>query len=317
MGVDVKDAVKVDACRRPTARSSRRMLFSKIVPNCKKLGLLDAGDGWLRERFTELGVIQFEDWVDTGEEYASSTRSPRTARPQPSPAVTRRPASARSRLIEPRRRAASARPSRRSRRWRDAADGRARRRVVGRDAARRATSHAGTPTDAVGGDCDRDRPFVASDATADRRRRSHSSCAVTSRRRRIARRSAACNAVRVDAVPALAIGARRRGRHRARIERSPRRWRSTIPGSPGDGCCVRRDARLRGRDAPRHRRRLSPDSDAATACAFPTAPTAAGSQRWSTQKGPPDAVGSTHSPPGIHRSRRATPTEAIRTSRRR
>jgi hypothetical protein len=32
--------------------------------------LLDAADGWLRQRFTELGVIQFEDWVDTGEEYA-------------------------------------------------------------------------------------------------------------------------------------------------------------------------------------------------------------------------------------------------------
>ena len=47
----------------------QKMLFSKIVPNCKKLGLLDADDGWLRERFTELGVIQFEDWVDTGEEY--------------------------------------------------------------------------------------------------------------------------------------------------------------------------------------------------------------------------------------------------------
>ena len=47
------------------------MLFSKIVPNCKKLGLLDAGDGWLRDRFTELGVIQFEDWVDTGEEYSA------------------------------------------------------------------------------------------------------------------------------------------------------------------------------------------------------------------------------------------------------
>ena len=47
------------------------MLFSKIVPNLKKLGLLDAGDGWLRTKFTELGVIQFEDWVDTGEEYAS------------------------------------------------------------------------------------------------------------------------------------------------------------------------------------------------------------------------------------------------------
>jgi hypothetical protein len=45
-------------------------LFSKIVPNCKKLGLLDAGDGWLRERFTEIGVIEYEDAMDTGEEYA-------------------------------------------------------------------------------------------------------------------------------------------------------------------------------------------------------------------------------------------------------
>ena len=45
------------------------MLFSKIVPNCKKLGLLDRNDEWLRRRFEELGVIQFEDWVDTGEEY--------------------------------------------------------------------------------------------------------------------------------------------------------------------------------------------------------------------------------------------------------
>ena len=47
----------------------QQLLFSKIVPNCKKLGLLDAGDGWLRERFVDLGVIQFEDWADTGEEY--------------------------------------------------------------------------------------------------------------------------------------------------------------------------------------------------------------------------------------------------------
>jgi hypothetical protein len=45
------------------------MLFAKIVPNCKKLGLLDAADGWLRKRFEEIGVIQFEDWADTGEEY--------------------------------------------------------------------------------------------------------------------------------------------------------------------------------------------------------------------------------------------------------
>jgi hypothetical protein len=45
------------------------MLFAKIVPNCRKLGLLDAADGWLRERFTELGVIGFENFADTGEEY--------------------------------------------------------------------------------------------------------------------------------------------------------------------------------------------------------------------------------------------------------
>ncbi len=49
----------------------QQMLFSKIVPNCKKLGLLDAGDGWLRTKFEEIGVIQFEDWVDTSMEYES------------------------------------------------------------------------------------------------------------------------------------------------------------------------------------------------------------------------------------------------------
>jgi hypothetical protein len=70
MGVDVKEAVKVvfNAPDRPIFQG---LLFSKIVPNCKKLGLLDAADGWLRQRFTELGVIQYEDWVDTGEEYTT------------------------------------------------------------------------------------------------------------------------------------------------------------------------------------------------------------------------------------------------------
>ena len=53
------------------------MLFSKIVPNCKKLGLLDAADGWLRDRFTEIGVIAFEDWADTGEEYDTLQAVPR------------------------------------------------------------------------------------------------------------------------------------------------------------------------------------------------------------------------------------------------
>ncbi len=44
------------------------LLFSKIVPNLKKLGLLDAADGWLRQKFTEMGAIAFEDWTDSTEE---------------------------------------------------------------------------------------------------------------------------------------------------------------------------------------------------------------------------------------------------------
>jgi hypothetical protein len=48
----------------------QRMLFAKIVPNCKKLGLLDGRDGWLRERFQQIGVIEFEDYVDTSVEYS-------------------------------------------------------------------------------------------------------------------------------------------------------------------------------------------------------------------------------------------------------
>ena len=69
-GVDVKEMVRFQLGMPDELRVFQRLLFSKIVPNCKKLGLLDAGDGWLRDRFTDIGVIEFEDWVDTGEEYA-------------------------------------------------------------------------------------------------------------------------------------------------------------------------------------------------------------------------------------------------------
>ena len=58
------------AIREPGVNPFQAALFSKIVPNCKKLGLLDAGDGWLREKFTEIGVIEYEDAVDTETEYA-------------------------------------------------------------------------------------------------------------------------------------------------------------------------------------------------------------------------------------------------------
>jgi hypothetical protein len=68
MGLPVKEVVSL-VQQAPERQMFQQMLFSKIVPNCKKLGLLDAGDGWLRQKFGELGVIQFEDWADTGEEY--------------------------------------------------------------------------------------------------------------------------------------------------------------------------------------------------------------------------------------------------------
>ena len=68
MDVPVKEAIEL-VMRTPTRQMFQMMLFSKIVPNCKKLGLLDRNDKWLRHRFEEIGVIQFEDWVDTGEEY--------------------------------------------------------------------------------------------------------------------------------------------------------------------------------------------------------------------------------------------------------
>jgi hypothetical protein len=70
MGVDVKSIAPM-VLADPTRGLFQSMLFSKIVPNCKKLGLLDRNDHWLRHRFEEMGVIQFEDWADTGEEYGS------------------------------------------------------------------------------------------------------------------------------------------------------------------------------------------------------------------------------------------------------
>src|SRR5438477_3444775 len=68
LGISPKVAVPL-VMQAPERPLFQAMLFSKIVPNCKKLGLLDAADGWLRQKFAELGVIQFEDWADTGEEY--------------------------------------------------------------------------------------------------------------------------------------------------------------------------------------------------------------------------------------------------------
>ena len=67
-GVNPRDVVPL-VLNDPTRDIFQQMLFSKIVPNCKKLGLLDRNDKWLRHRFEEMNVIQFEDWEDTGSEY--------------------------------------------------------------------------------------------------------------------------------------------------------------------------------------------------------------------------------------------------------
>ena len=50
-------------CSRRSCRTARSSACSTREP--------DGQPGWLREKFGELGVIQFEDWVDTGAEYES------------------------------------------------------------------------------------------------------------------------------------------------------------------------------------------------------------------------------------------------------
>ena len=69
LDVDVRDQVSRFLALPDENKDFQKLLFSKIVPNCRKLGLLDAGDGWLRDRFTEIGVIHFEHEPDTGEEF--------------------------------------------------------------------------------------------------------------------------------------------------------------------------------------------------------------------------------------------------------
>ena len=67
LGVPVAEAIELIGLS-PERQLFQQLLFAKIVPNCAKLGLLDANRGWLRGRFTELGVIAFEHTPDTVEE---------------------------------------------------------------------------------------------------------------------------------------------------------------------------------------------------------------------------------------------------------
>jgi len=45
--------------------------FAKLVPNVRKLGLLDANNGYLRQKWGEAGLLEFEFADDTGSDYES------------------------------------------------------------------------------------------------------------------------------------------------------------------------------------------------------------------------------------------------------
>ena len=47
----------------------QRGFFSKLVPNVRKLGLLDVNDGYLRQRWGEAGMLEFEFADNTGDDY--------------------------------------------------------------------------------------------------------------------------------------------------------------------------------------------------------------------------------------------------------
>lgn len=61
MGMPVKECMEL-AMHSERMKLFRQLLFSKIVPNIKRLGLLTPR---VRQGFTELGVIHFEDWEAT------------------------------------------------------------------------------------------------------------------------------------------------------------------------------------------------------------------------------------------------------------
>ncbi|HEY1740310.1 MAG TPA: ferritin-like domain-containing protein, partial [Acidimicrobiia bacterium] len=72
----------VDAVRPSLAEAAQRQgrslvagfqnaFFAKLVPNVRKLGLLDANNGHLRDAWGEAGLLEFEFADDTGSDYAA------------------------------------------------------------------------------------------------------------------------------------------------------------------------------------------------------------------------------------------------------
>jgi hypothetical protein len=49
--------------------SFQRGFFAKLVPNVRKLGLLDANNGYLREQWGKAGLLEFEFAQDTASDF--------------------------------------------------------------------------------------------------------------------------------------------------------------------------------------------------------------------------------------------------------
>jgi hypothetical protein len=69
MGLPVEECKKI-ALQSAPQQLFRQMLFSKIVPAVKKMGLLSDGQ---RKRFEALGILQFESWADPFEDLERET----------------------------------------------------------------------------------------------------------------------------------------------------------------------------------------------------------------------------------------------------
>ena len=69
MGMPVEECKRI-SLQSPSQLMFRQMLFSKIVPAIKKMGLLSDRQ---RRRFEELGILQFESWADPFEDLEAGT----------------------------------------------------------------------------------------------------------------------------------------------------------------------------------------------------------------------------------------------------
>jgi hypothetical protein len=74
LGVDVDEVVPfliqgAVAIQLDPRAAFQRGFFAKLVPNTRKLGLLDANDGYLRQKWGEAGLLEFEFADDTASDY--------------------------------------------------------------------------------------------------------------------------------------------------------------------------------------------------------------------------------------------------------